>query len=655
MRCINQLFNDLKLLNMLPVLDALDKYSRMGDVGVLALCCLIFIMLACSYVKRGTSYRIFSAIIGTIFLAAICNVGYHELLRAYQPGYKYAIYTLRILYNTLLFDAFFLYTLYATIISNLKHSKAKAVSIVSSIMFVVFVAIDIILTFTNVGFSIGEDGVASQGFNVFMVGYVAYVIFLAVLIAKIRNLVYKRVVTGFYMTMTLAVTIRVAQMFLHDSSLTTFAFLLPALAMLYFMHLNPYNIDTGTLDMRSMEETIKGFYEKNKEFIFMSLQLPDYVGEGRTLPDIVKEQTRRFTVKYFRNGVLFQVSNGQIVMIASKGPNPDYEEWMKTILKAFQEQYEIHKIPFKIVYGDSLIDRIQYNEYVSFIDSVNNDINNCTMHRISYNDVAKYKNNEYIVKQLEDIYKKADLNDPRVLVYAQPVFNISTKRFDTAEALMRLKLDETGIVVPGLFIPIAEERGYIHVLTKIILNKTCQKIHELNEQGYNLQRISVNVSMIELKSKSFCDEVLDIINKNNIPGEMIAIELTESQNEADFMIMKEKIEMLHEKGIKFYLDDFGTGYSNMERIFELPFDIIKFDRSMVIASGVDERSEMIVKNLATMFENFKYSVLYEGVETSTDEDRCLSMAASYLQGFKYSQPIPIDELSRFLSNNSVRN
>ncbi len=219
--------------------------------------------------------------------------------------------------------------------------------------------IDVILTFTNVGFSIGEDGVASQGFNVFMVGYAVYVIFLVVLIARIRNLVYKRVVTGFYMTIALAVIIRVSQMFLHDSSLTTFAFLLPALAMLYFMHLNPYNIDTGTLDMRSMEETIKGFYEKNKEFIFMSLQLPDYVDEGRTLPDIVKEQTRRFTVKYFRNGILFQVNNGQIVMVASKSPNPDYEEWMKIILKAFQEQYEIHKIPFKIVYGDSLIDRIQ--------------------------------------------------------------------------------------------------------------------------------------------------------------------------------------------------------------------------------------------------------------------------------------------------------
>lgn len=70
--------------------------------------------------------------------------------------------------------------------------------------------------------------------------------------------------------------------------------------------------------------------------------------------------------------------------------------------------------------------------------------------------------------------------------------------------------------------------------------------------------------------------------------------------------MKEKINELRRKGIQFYLDDFGTGYSNMERIMELPFDIIKFDRSMVIASGTGERSEKIVENLAHMFRDVNY-------------------------------------------------
>ena len=336
-------------------------------------------------------------------------------------------------------------------------------------------------------------------------------------------------------------------------------------------------------------------------------------------------------------------------MIARKDRNPDYEEWMQTILKAFNQQYQIHKMPFKIVYGESLKDRIKYNEYAAFLLSVNSDIPENVMHRIKDADVRRFKDEQYIVEQLEDIYKKADLNDPRVLVYAQPVYNISTKRFDTAEALMRLCLERTGTISPGLFIPVAEERGYIHVLTKIILNKTCQIVHKFKERGLNFKRISVNVSMIELKNIHFCNDIIDILKDNAVEGENIAIELTESQSEADFMLMKEKIQILHEQGIKFYLDDFGTGYSNMERIFELPFDIIKFDRSMVIASGEDKRSERIVENLAKMFADFDYRVLYEGIENADDEHRCLGMSANYLQGFKYSRPVPIEELEEFIS------
>ena len=206
---------------------------------------------------------------------------------------------------------------------------------------------------------------------------------------------------------------------------------------------------------------------------------------------------------------------------------------------------------------------------------------------------------------------------------------------------------------PGFFqlpdqFPLAESHGYIHVLTEIILHKTCKEIGRLTEEGYQIARISVNVSVLELKDDDFCGDINHIIQSNSIDGGKIAIELTESGSEADFILMKEKIEQLRGQGIQFYLDDFGTGYSNMERIMELPFDIIKFDRSLVIASGVGERSERIVENLAHMFRDMEYSVLYEGVEDEGDEARCRGMSASYLQGYKYSRPVPIERLRNFL-------
>ena len=205
------------------------------------------------------------------------------------------------------------------------------------------------------------------------------------------------------------------------------------------------------------------------------------------------------------------------------------------------------------------------------------------------------------------------------------------------------------MVFPDQFIPLAEEHGYIHVLTEIILQKTCDEIRHLLSEGYEVKRISVNVSVPELREENFIDDIEKIIKESGIPENKIAIEITESQTESDFLIMKKTIDALKDRGIKFYLDDFGTGYSNMERIMEIPFDIIKFDRSLVLACNSNEKSEKMVGSLANMFSNMDYSVLYEGVENELDEKRCINMSASYLQGYKYSRPIPIIELSRFFT------
>ena len=626
----------------------------MGDVSTIAICIVIFILLGASYIIRDKSYRIFSSIVGLLMLAAICNIGFYELLdrtdivvgNAYVIG---TLYILRVIYHFFLFDIFFCFTLYATIVSKMEKKHARIIAISATALFIAIIGIDVALTFTKNGFIIDkETGEAFDGFNIFEVGYFLFIAFLTFLMFRVRKLLCKRILIGFFLTMILAVITRIAQMIIRESSLTTLTFTFPVLAMLYIMHVNPYNANLGTLNEDAMEDMIKNLYNKQKPFIIMSLVLPDFVGEGKDLPKYMYEQTRRFSAELFRDGTMFQIGNGQIIMIARKDRNPDYNEWFKEILDEFTVQHNIYKAPYKIVYGESFEKDLNSNEYLSLITDINSRIPNNTMKRIDESDIAHYKEQEYVKEQLDDIYHKGDLNDERVLVYCQPVYNVKTKRFDTAEALMRLKLEKTGIISPNVFIPIAEANGYIHALTKIILNKTCQVVKKLVDESYIFSRISINVSTLELKDDGFCDEFNQIIADNGIKGEKIAIELTESQNEEDFMVMKERIVTLHKEGIHFYLDDFGTGYSNIERILELPFDIIKFDRSMVIATRQDKRSNDIVKKLANVFEDFNYFVLFEGVEDNIDEDHCLDMSAAYLQGFKYSKPIPIDQLHTFM-------
>ncbi|MBR1743106.1 MAG: EAL domain-containing protein, partial [Lachnospiraceae bacterium] len=247
------------------------------------------------------------------------------------------------------------------------------------------------------------------------------------------------------------------------------------------------------------------------------------------------------------------------------------------------------------------------------------------------------------------IDEKKDLEDERILVYCQPVYNIAGECYDTAEALMRLNLDGLGMVFPDQFIPLAEKYDFIHTMSQIILNKVCKQVHDFLDHDFQVKRISVNFATSEMHDAHFCDDVKSIIRNSGIPFEKIAFELTETQDENDFLMLKTKIEELQEQGIKFYLDDFGTGYSNFLRIMELPFDIIKFDRSLVIAAMNSIKSETIVSYLAHMFSDMNYSVLYEGIETEADETKCTKMCARYLQGYKYSRPIPIAQLENYFA------
>ena len=609
----------------------------------------MIVLLLTSYVSRTRSFRIFTNIIAVLMIAALVNIAYHEIVKLGNPDLFALTCALRILYQALLFDVFFLFALYTTEVSGLEHRKSRMVAIGFTVLVVVFIGIDILRDVTGAGFQAMEDGSVVQRTSLFTIAYVVFSFLLLLLLTRVRNLVYRRVMYGFYGTMLIAFLTRFGQHALNQTSLTTMTFVFPVIGMFYIMHSNPYNVRLGSVDNRAMEDYIRNMYARKKPFIFLSLLLPEFEGEGRELPDEVKAQARRFATVFFKGCVLFQIGNGHVIMMVPKHLNPDYEQKRQEIFAAFDEQYKRLQYPYKIVTGETIEEISRKNKYASLIRDVSMHMPEKTVHRINREDIERFNLNERILRELADISSKRDMDDPHVLAFCQPVYNLQSRAFDTAEALMRLKLDGEEMILPDQFIPLAESHGYIHALTEIILHKTCQEIRRLMDEGFRIRRISVNVSVLELKDDSFCDDINGIITNDHITGDKIAIELTESRSEDDFALMKKKIEELRRLGVQFYLDDFGTGYSNMERIMELPFDIIKFDRSMVIASGSDPRSGKIVEKLASLFKDLEYSVLYEGIENENDEERCKAMSATYMQGYKYSQPVPIGKLRDFLS------
>lgn len=331
-----------------------DNYSILGDIATIALCVVIIILLLTSYVSRTRGFHIFTNIIGSIVIAAVVNILYHGLLVRNDPRLYVPIYLLRLFYQMLLFDVFFLFALYTTEVSGMEHRKARLVAVVSMLLFIVIIGADVVRTIAGVGFRILPDGTVVNRTNIFMIGYIAFVVLLAVLMRRVQRLVYKRVMYGFYGTMIVSVAIRFGQLALNQSSLTTMTFVFPAIAMLYIMHSNPYNVTLGSVDIRAMEDMVRNMYNRKRPFLFMSLQLPEYDEEGKVIPEKIRAVIRRFASDFFHGCVLFQISNGHMILVAQKHANPDYERKIEQIMAAFYEQHERFRLPYKIVIGESI-------------------------------------------------------------------------------------------------------------------------------------------------------------------------------------------------------------------------------------------------------------------------------------------------------------
>ncbi len=624
-----------------------ENYSPVGDIIVLAIIGIFLILIRLAYIKPTKEFGIFKLILLVLFLAAASDIIYRFSLFYVGRIPVFLIYFFRFIFYSLLYLELVLYVIYVEEALHLISKNENIYSKIAALSLVIFWGIEFAGSVFKFGFYITEENKVEYGPNLFYIEYMILVSLIIYIMVRYKKRIFRPIILAFSFTIIFAIFVMYIQVIHNQESYSVVTFLFPALSVLYLLHSNPYDPEMGTLMLDSFDAELNNAAKKEKKLIIMSLFLREFEKSSKKYPKKVRDTIRSYSENFLRNTTIFQISSGRMILIADVAYNPDYGATTHKMLDVFKEQYEIYKYDYKIVIMNSYNSLKEADDYISFIQYIEARM---FENEICYADETLLDNffsHKYIVDELADISEKGELHDERVVVFCQPVLNLRTGKFDTAEALMRLRLEKTGMVYPDRFIPIAEKHNYVHMLSLIILAKTCTQVRKLLDNGYNVSRISVNFSIMDIREKKFSENVKKIIEDSGISFDKIAIEITESQNEKDFSIVKEKILELKDSGITFYLDDFGTGYSNFERIMQLPFDIVKFDRSLVIASTNNAKSETMVSYMAHMFTDMNYSVLYEGIEDEKDEALCKSMYARYLQGYKYSKPIPIEELTKY--------
>ena len=508
--------------------------------------------------------------------------------------------------------------------------------------------------------------VKDLGFRLDINGYISFYTCagmscaLAVIIEAIYNRknISNRVFAEIIVFTPIDFAVLILQFIFRESIFMSTTYVAPFLLFYILFHSNPFDELTGCQNSYAFDSMMNLMIKKKKSYVLIEIDFPQlaksysqsmYGNHLQYVSDFVKE-----IEKYDRKIKLYYVSPGKFMVLRQFGSRDDlkiqmlYSKMTSILEKA--TNLGTHVTYGKLVGFKSFWFLKNEMDVQSYLDFVNNKLSNSK--ETEYFLATEQTQQDYIEEQeiafaLENIVYQNDLEDPRVLCYAQPIYDVNAQTFKSAEALMRLKIDGK-LIAPNKFIPVAENKGYIHTMTCIMLNKVCKNVKYLSD-NYDFDVITINCSPKEFSDTNLYQDIIKIMDSYDIDKSKVSLELTESAMFENYDAVKYNMQRLEEAGIRFYLDDFGTGYSNIERVTSCNFKTVKFDKSLLYKALSNKVTDDLVTSMIEMLKRFGVRTLVEGVEDEEQSEYSIDKGFDYMQGFKYARPEPIENLKNYFS------
>lgn len=235
-------------------------------------------------------------------------------------------------------------------------------------------------------------------------------------------------------------------------------------------------------------------------------------------------------------------------------------------------------------------------------------------------------------------------------VFYQPIMDRSAQRVESLEALVRWQHPERGWLSPIEFLDVARAAGLMYELGACVLRRVCEHWSQARDADIPLPTISVNLAAEQVLVPDLPELIRQICQRHDMPVSALQFEVTEDAIQGDVDSIGRVLEQLVKAGAELAIDDFGTGYSSLSRLKSLPFSRIKIDRSFIRNLPDDDDDCAITLSILGLARGLGLSVVAEGVETEAHEQWLFAQGCDYLQGFRYSKPLPFRALTdRFFS------
>ena len=266
-------------------------------------------------------------------------------------------------------------------------------------------------------------------------------------------------------------------------------------------------------------------------------------------------------------------------------------------------------------------------------------------HLIIYDETVSERES-YEQRLIHDLRHALDAEEFEV--YYQPKYDIQAEppKLVSAEALIRWKHPEFGMIPPGDFIPLFEKNGQIGLLDKYVWAKVAEQIKAWKDRYGITFPVSVNLSRIDVFDPQLEETLESILAKNQLNHEAFKLEVTESAYTENADQVIQVVGNLRKKGYEVEMDDFGTGYSSLNMLSAMPIDVLKMDQTFIRNIETDEKDKQLVALILGIAKNLKLLVIAEGVETEAQLEELKKQGCELVQGYYFSRPLPAMEFER---------
>ncbi|NEQ38195.1 MAG: GGDEF domain-containing response regulator [Okeania sp. SIO3I5] len=257
-------------------------------------------------------------------------------------------------------------------------------------------------------------------------------------------------------------------------------------------------------------------------------------------------------------------------------------------------------------------------------------------------EAGKYQSTNTL--QLEnDLYSA--LSNKQFKIYYQPIVNLKTGQIVGAEALIRWQTSDGSIILPGHFLPLAEETGLIEAIGEFVLKSACEDVKALQDIGIGKIRVGVNISARQLNQLDLRQRLVKVLLNSGLAPNYVELDINETILMTNETTAIRSLHGLKTLGIQIAIDDFGTGYSSLSYLEKFPIDSIKINQNFIRKIDLNSTNQIITSAIISMAQKLNIRVIAEGVETEEELAFLVKNKCDELQGYVFNRPLPLVEFA----------